>query len=224
MVFSPLKPFQSTLLIALGLSLISCEDSDKQSGDQAEVSPKKDFTHPRELTAGDDGLTRLEGEDTPYTGAAVIRDADWNLRYFAYYQDGKLNGPELRVWDDGKLRKQIDYLEGEKSHHREWFENGNLERDAAFEKGAAIGPHQTWYEDGSPRWKGAFIGELQWNGHIIDRAPDGTVLWDAHFEKGRYLHGIYPESEQENLIKAGMLKPEDAVFPRKAKETAQPES
>ena len=33
-------------------------------------------------------------------------------------------------------------------------------------------------------------------------------MWDAVFDHGRYISGIYPESEKQNLIDAGMLKPE----------------
>ncbi len=217
MFFSP-SPSRIALVsgLAASLALTGCGGPEPSGdNDSKNQSARKDFTHPRELVVGEDGLARRGEESEPYTGAAIMRDADWNLRYFAYYQDGKLHGPEMKFWEDGKVRRNFDYDQGEKTRHREWFENGNPKRDAWFQGGHAIGPHQTWYEDGSPRWKGAFVGELQWDGHIVDRAPDGTILWDAEFDHGRYLSGTYPESEQENLIKAGMLKPEDAVYPRK---------
>ncbi|MCB1230741.1 MAG: hypothetical protein KDN19_10770 [Verrucomicrobiae bacterium] len=200
--------------IAVAFVLVGCQES-HESKPESETPMRDQFTHPDEIATGDDGLVRRNGETEPYTGPVVIRDRDWNLRYFAYYQHGKLHGPEMKFWDDGTLRRCYDFDNGLKIRHRTWFENGNQERDATFVAGHARGPHQTWYEDGSPRWKGNFVGELQWDGHIVDHAPDGTILWDATFDHGRFLSGTYPESEQQKLIEAGMVKPENALYPLK---------
>lgn len=172
------------------------------------------FPSPKRLETGSDGLSRLNGQSEPYTGAAVVADREMRLRYFAYYQQGKLHGPELRYYEDGTLRKQFDYEHGWKVRHREWFPNAQIKIDGTFVKGHAIGPHRTWFEDGRPRWSGAFGENLKWEGHIVDHATDGKVMWDALFKDGRYVSGIYPESEQEIMIKKGLVKPENALYPR----------
>ncbi len=205
-------------ICVLALSLPSC--SDRRPAAKTAPDAPKDFTHPDEITTGPDGIARRQESEAPYTGAAIIRDRDWNLRYFAYYQDGKLHGPEMKFWDNGRVRRNFDYQAGEKVRHREWFENGNPKIDATFASDLERRPHRTWFEDGSPRWSGHFVGELQWDGHIVDYAPGGKLMWDAIFDHGRYVSGVYPESEQENLIKAGMLKPEDAVYPRQKEDSA----
>ncbi len=214
---SPSFPLLRIPLLAGMLALAGCDapPPKPEAGPGGSAAEKRtDFTHPKELVEGEDGLFRRRGENDPYTGAVTIRDRDWNLRHFAYYQNGKLHGPELKFWEDGTLRRNFDYENGEKVRHREWFENGNPKTDAMFVGGEAIGPHRTWFEDGSPRWSGTFVEGLLWDGRIVDYAPGGKLMWDAIFERGRYVSGVYPESEQEKLIEGGMLKPEDAVFPR----------
>ena len=45
-----------------------------------------------------------------------------------------------------------------------------------------------------------------------DLHPDGTVMRDAVFKRGRYVSGKYPPSEKQKLIDGGMLDPDkDAV-------------
>ena len=103
---------------------------------------------------------------------------------------------------------------GRKSRHRTWFENGNREIDAMMRDGIAFGRHLKWFEDGSLRFSGNFKDNLQWHGHIVDVGEDGTVYWDAIFENGRYVSGIYPAAEEEAMREAGMLGPaEEAIQP-----------
>lgn len=177
---------------------------------------QKKFTSPKRIETGGDGLTRVIGQTEPYTGAVVVADKDMRLRYFAYYHHGMLHGPQLRYYEDGTLRKQFDFEKGEKVRHREWFANGQKKVDGVFVGGHAIGSHQTWFEDGRPRWSGTFGENLKWEGHIVDHAPDGKIMWDAIFKNGRYVSGIYPESEQEIMIQKGLVKPGNALYPRQA--------
>ena len=208
----PLPP----LLAAIGISVLvaGCnEEPANPSGDDSAAERPAGFTHPEDLVEGEDGLFRLEGETEPYTGPAIIRDRDWNLRYFAFYQKGKLHGPEMKFWEDNVLRRNFDYEAGEKIRHREWFENGNPKIDATMVDGVAMGQHRTWFEDGRIRWSGAFVENLRWDGPIIDYNEDGEIMWKGEFDNGRFLEGIYPEEAQADLIKSGAVKPEDALYP-----------
>ena len=210
----PLPP----LLAAVGIAVLvaGCnEESTSPSSEDQTAERSAGFTHPDDLVEGEDGLFRLEGETEPYTGPAIIRDRDWNLRYFAFYQKGKLHGPEMKFWEDNLLRRNFDYEAGEKIRHREWFENGNPKIDATMVDGVAMGRHRTWFEDGEIRWSGAFVENLLWDGFVIDYNEDREIMWKAEFDNGRFLEGIYPEEAQEHLIKSGHVKPEDALYPIK---------
>jgi len=184
------------------LALSACREDKAPS----EVKPRSEgFTTPQEIIVKEDGLAYREGEDTAYTGAVATRDKDWKPRYFGYYFEGKLHGPETRWYPDGKLKRIFDYNHGEKTRHREWFENGLPKLDAMTKDGIAYGRHIKYDETGRERFVGSFTDNLQWDGRIRDVGEDGTVLWDADFENGRYIRGIYPESEKQNLIDNGML-------------------
>jgi antitoxin component YwqK of YwqJK toxin-antitoxin module len=210
-----LKAYLSLTRIIAIFSLIilgtACKDEGTKKGDSS-----GSFPTPKKIeSTSADGLARLTGQEEPYTGPVILRDEAGKMRYYAYYQDGKLHGAEIKYYDDGKIRRQFDYHLGEKIHHREWFPNGNRKIDAEMRDGIGYGSHRTWFEDGRTRWSGRFVEDLLWQGHIVDYAEDGRLMWDAVFEKGRYLSGVYPEAEQENLLKAGLLKPENAKFPIK---------
>lgn len=210
------RPFSSSavlwmILVLAGSMLFSCD----RGANKEKKAPLKPFPTPKRVQAGADGLVRLNGQTEPYTGPVILSDEALHLRYFAYYHQGKLHGPEIRYYEDGTMRKLFDFEHGEKVRHREWFPNAQAKTDAMMVDGVAYGPHRTWFEDGRPRWTGTFVEDLLWQGRIVDYSEDGKLMWDAIFDKGRYLSGTYPEAEQENLIANGLLKPENAVYPRK---------
>lgn len=200
-----LVPIFSRALVAcfcMVLILSAC----RQDQVKVDVNERAEgFPTPQEIIVKDDDLAYREGEDAPYTGAVVTRDKDWRPRYFGYYFEGKLHGPETRWTADGKLKRIFDYNFGEKTRHREWFENGQPKLDAMTKDGIGFGRHIKYDETGRERFVGNFGENLQWHGHIRDVGEDGTVLWDADFENGHYIRGIYPDSEKQNLIDNGML-------------------
>ena len=195
------------LLVAGGLlSLSSCRDDSGGDGTSAHAEERRrDFVKESEIKVAEDGLAYVEGGKEPFTGAVITRNKEWRPLYFAYYYEGKLHGPEMRWRPDGTLKRIFDYHHGEMNRRREYFENGNIDMDALMEGGESIGRHLRWFEDGRVRWQGSFKPGLQWHGPIKDYAEDGTVMWDAIFDHGRYISGIYPESEKQNLIDNGML-------------------
>ena len=209
-----------SLAVAGVLGISSCRDGGGETGAAAAAEERrKDFVKPEQISVAEDGLARVSGETEPFTGAVVTRNKDWRPLYFAYYYEGKMHGPEMRWREDGTLKRIFDYHHGELNRRREYFENGNIDLDALIEGGESIGRHLRWFEDGRVRWQGSFKPNLQWHGPIIDFAEDGTVMWDAEFDHGRYIRGIYPESEKQNLIDNGMLN-EDGT-PTAGNDTAQ---
>ena len=209
--YSPFAFALASLLLLPG-----CDESDREenSADSSSAAGRpSEFVHPRDLEEGEDGLTRRKGETEPFSGAVIVRDQDWNLRYFAHYQKGKLHGPELKFWDDGTLRRNFDYEAGSKVRHREYFENGNPKIDATMVDGEAYGRHRTWFEDGTLRWTGRFVENLLWDGPVVDLNEDREVMWDAVFDRGKFVKGIYPEEAQERLLEEGVITPEQALYP-----------
>lgn len=195
-------------LLFCSFGQLSCQKSDKEKASKsAEKSgfPNQTVIEIREQ----DGLAYLKGETEPYTGVVIGRNKEWQMKYFANYERGKLHGAEMRWYEGGGMKKMLDYERGEKVRHREWFENGNREIDAMMKDGAAFGRHTKWFEDGSLRFSGNFIEDLLWDGPVKDIHKGGAVMWDAVFKRGRYVSGKYPPSEKQKLIDGGMLKEED---------------
>ncbi len=193
-------------VVLAGLQCCSCsrQDGNVRSAD-AEIR-RDGFFAESDIGKRDDGLAYAVDAAEPFTGAVVTRDKEWRPRYFAYYYEGKLHGPETRWSDDGKTKRIFDYHFGELTRRREFYGNGKLKLDAMMKGEDAFGRHVRYDEQGKERFIGNFGEGLAWHGHIYDIDENGKVLWDAEFDHGRFLRGIYPESEKQSLIDAGMLK------------------
>ena len=201
------SPFRFFLLLTLAFATASC-DPKKDDEDKKPSQETKELSTD-DIEVKEDGLAYVKGQEQPYSGAIFQRFSDDTPRYFAFYVDGQLHGAEMRWYRTGILRHSYDYERGEKIRHRQWFENGNRKIDAMMKDGVALGRHVTWFEDGRERFVGNFLEGLIWHGHIKDFGEDGKVKWDAIFDNGRYVSGIYPESEKQRLIDAGLLKKEE---------------
>ncbi len=191
------------IIIAVG-----CQNND-DTATQSEEKKSEGFTSVRDIETREDGLTYRLREKDPFTGLVVTRNREWQPRYLANYEDGKLHGPEMRWHENGRLRYIYDYQHGEKVRHREWFENGNPKIDAMMRDGVAYGKHTKWFEDGRLRFSAYFVEDLLWDGPVKDYAEDGTLMWDAVFKKGHYVSGIYPAEEEERLRAAGLIPPKE---------------
>lgn len=214
MNFSAFNSLSLVFTLALcGCCLSGCREN-SQDPDEANTEPKR-YPHRKEMETGDDGLVRLRGESEPYSGVVIHGDGRRAISFFASYQDGKPNGPEIHYHENGRVRMILDFEDGEKIRHRQWFENGNRETDAMMRDGVAYGRHLRWFEDGSIRFSAHFLEKLRWDGPVKDVAPDGTIMWDAIFKNGKYQSGHYPEEAQENLLERGLIQPSEAKYPIK---------
>lgn len=187
--------------------LQACQKAEKKGAKKS--AGESGFRRQKDIEVRDgDGLAYLQEADKPYSGVVITRNKNWQVKYFANYEEGKLHGVELRWHENGRMKKMLDYEHGEKVRHREWFESGIHKIDAMMKEGEAYGRHVTWFEDGSLRFSGSFVENLLWDGPVKDIHEDGQVMWDAIFKQGRYVSGKYPPGEKQKLIDGGMLKEE----------------
>ena len=203
-------PISSILAGCFVLSLISgCEKPESPETSEEETRPAG-FPRRGDIEISEsDGLVRLKGETEPFSGQVVMRNKEWKMGYVATYLDGKLHGPEIRFYPDGvTMKRWFDWVDGEKVRHRDFYEDGQIPRDAMMKDGVAFGPHRRSGEDGLLRFDGTFTHSLLWHGRIRDKDENGIVLWDAIFERGQYVSGIYPKELEQELIEKGRLDPE----------------
>jgi antitoxin component YwqK of YwqJK toxin-antitoxin module len=179
-------------VLASTLALSSCE----KHVDSAETHTGQayEFTTNEDIVQRDDGLTYLKGATEPYHGPVIRTHPERGLRYFAMYQNGMLNGPEMTFYDNGLLRRITDFRDGNKDRNRDYYENGNPWRDAMFEHDVAWGRHLKWHENGRLGFVGVIHQDeesMKWDGHITDHDENGEIVVDAIFEKGRYVGGKF---------------------------------
>lgn len=192
------------LLLPCLIGQVACRKV--EGGRSDKIVEKTGFASRADIeTRKEDALVYLKGEATPFTGVVIGRGDGSQMTYFGNYEGGIQHGPEIWWYEDGVMRKMLDYEHGEKIRHREWFENGKRKIDAMMKDGNAFGLHVKWFEDGSLRFSGNFVEGLLWDGPVKDIGANGEVLWDAVFKRGRYVSGKYPASEKQKLIDGGML-------------------
>ena len=209
MIFS--RDFPLVFLVC-GCGLFALSGCLKKAETASESEPEKRFPSRVDLEEDESGIARLKGDTVPFTGSVVQYDKNYRVTYFAHYQDGKKYGPEIRFHKNGRIYRVNDYHDGKQIHQREWHENGNQSLDAAMADGIARGRHLLWHENGATRFDGFFNDDFHWQGRVLDLKEDGTIIWDALFDDGRYVSGVYPAFMQPQLLQRGELKPEDAVY------------
>jgi antitoxin component YwqK of YwqJK toxin-antitoxin module len=180
--------------LLLATILLGACDRTSEKESRADAS-QYEFPSVDAIEQREDGLTYLKGSNAPYHGPVIRTHPERGLRYFAMYQNGMLNGPEITFYDNGLIRRITDFRDGEKDRNRDYYENGNPWRDAMFDHDVAWGRHLKWHENGRLGFVGVMHQDedsIKWHGHITDHDENGELVVDAIFDEGRYIGGVFP--------------------------------
>jgi antitoxin component YwqK of YwqJK toxin-antitoxin module len=133
-----------------------------------------------------------------FTGIYTVHNKLGVLREEQAYSQGLKHGPYLLYGDQKNVRRRMDYADGQLLREREWYPNGQIKSDKAYEDGVPAGISRIWHEN----------GRLQ------------RLL---HWEADRGLHGVYLEFDAEGNLLADYLTSHGkdiAVYKAKAKTAA----
>lgn len=186
----------SALLFATCMLLAACDM--RPPSDDGVTTPVFHFVTVADIEERQDGLTYHKGAGEPYNGPVIRTHKERGLRYFAMYQNGLLNGPEITFYDNGLIRRITDFRDGIKDRNRDYYENGHPWRDAMFADQFAWGAHRKWHENGKIGFVGVIHQDeesMKWHGHITDHDEDGRLVVDAIFDEGKYIGGVFPLEE-----------------------------
>ena len=171
-----------------------------------------------ELEVREDGLTYAKGSSTPYTGDFVRLGKTGVKLDELNYVDGKQHGPSFSYAKDGSLRRRTDFDHGIKLRKQVWYSNGQMKADEPWNGIAVFGICTYWFEDGRIRKQFNMSAEYKADGHVLEFAPDGTVLIDAICEKGILVSGKCEPSLLWNI--SGRYSQEDVNTQRTLEERA----
>jgi antitoxin component YwqK of YwqJK toxin-antitoxin module len=150
----------------------------------------------------EDGITYVQGTNTRYTGNYLemgrnsVKIEEWN------YQDGLLHGANLHFFaQTGEVKRRIDYDKGVRVRKRVWFPNGQIRGDETWLNDQIIGLCTYWFEDGRIRKQMSLSPNFQLDGHVLEFAEDGSVLFDLIMDKGQYVSGRYDITQKERVSK-----------------------
>jgi antitoxin component YwqK of YwqJK toxin-antitoxin module len=180
------------LLLAVGVSicLASCSPPPLKKVEVIKIEKRED------------GITYVQGTKTRYTGSYLelgknsVKVEEWN------YRDGLLHGANIRFFDQsGEVKRRIDYDKGVRVRKRAWFPNGQIRGDETWVNDQIIGLCTYWFEDGRIRKQMSFAYGFQPDGHVLEFAEDGTVLFDVIMNAGTYVSGVYDPKHKERVTK-----------------------
>ncbi len=150
----------------------------------------------------EDGITYVEGTNTRYTGSYLelgknsVKVEEWN------YRDGLLHGANNRFFDQsGEVKRRIDYVKGVRVRKRAWFPNGQIRADESWQNDQIIGLCTYWFEDGRIRKQMSFAYGFQLEGHVLEFAEDGKVLFDLIMNNGQYVSGKFETTMKDRVSK-----------------------
>ncbi len=136
------------------------------------------------------GLIYKSGESAPFTGMARDVHENGTPRLEANYQAGKLLGS--KVWySNGKLAEEVA-VTADQWTIRRFTEEGRLEEEtvAQFSGGRKVSEKsKIWHENGQLRTEAGFQGG-KLDGTLKEFAPDGTLLRDEVYDRGKLLKKV----------------------------------
>ena len=156
-----------------------------------------------QLEFGEDGLARLQGETTAFTGRAYDRFPNGSRRMEIDYKSGRRNGPAREWYADSKSKADLVFKENRKEGvQREWFANGSKKVELVWKGGVLDGKSTFWMEDGK-KWKEVAYqaGRLQSARELVkvDGLPNGYSLDSANPEMDAVAKAKALESERARL-------------------------
>ncbi len=156
-----------------------------------------------QLEFGEDGLARLQGETTAFTGRAYDRFPNGSRRMEIDYKSGRRNGPAREWYADSKPKADLVFKENRKEGvQREWFANGSKKVELVWKGGVLDGKSTFWMEDGK-KWKEVAYqaGRLQSARELVkvDGLPNGYSLDSANPEMDAVAKAKALESERARL-------------------------
>ena len=136
------------------------------------------------------GLIYKSGEKTPFSGLARDFHENGKPRLEANYQTGKLLGS--KVWySTGTLAEEVA-VTADQWTIRRFTEEGRLEEEtvAQFSGGRKTSERsKIWHDNGQLRTEAGFQGG-KLDGTLREFAPDGTLLRDEVYDRGKLLKKV----------------------------------
>lgn len=172
--------FSGMAAAVLPLWLGSCGDADRTA--KASIVVEK----------GGDGLFHASGRNEPYTGEVIRYGSGGRRAAEEHYQNGKPDGVWRTWWGNDTLKSELTHRDGAPVFRRLWHENGSRREETALQGDSPVGLWMIWHPNGRIKRQMFLEPGSKKHGQVLEYAEDGTLLWDALYEHGKYLSGKEP--------------------------------
>lgn len=119
------------------------------------------------------------------------------------FERGVAQGPFTRAWQNGQLRFQGTFVDGERhGEFLQWFQTGDLQMHFQYDQGVPTGVWREWYVELAPKSEESYVdgklhGERQlWDKPMTDpdtgEVADGILTRVEQYEEGE-LHGSWQD-------------------------------
>ena len=143
-------------------------------------------------------LYYLPNQDVPFTGKAVAKWPDGQMKTQISYKDGKRHGLKSHWYESGQKLSEINYKYGK--HHGPltvWYENGQWMRSGNHVDGKMVGVWTHWYENGQQRDELFYLGGYM--GSAMVWKPDGEKCSMTDVKAGNGIMVKYTDDGKEWL-------------------------
>ena len=109
-------------------------------------------------------------------------------------QKGERNGKGKEYNNDGKLKFEGEYLNGQRIKGKEYYENGKISYEGEYSKGERSGKGKEYYNNGKLKYEGVFL-----NGKIL-------------YGKGYNKRGKQTEIKKSKVFKKNIQISNNKIF------------
>ena len=133
----------------------------------------------------------------------TFSESGQKLTEYSLDPEGKLHGLYLSWYEDGKLSKQLNYVNGQiEGEQKEYFPNGQLKHSVCFADQMQDGLLESWFETGKKQREGYFTRGKE-DGSFREWFENGNKKVELSFKKGKKegLHQFW--NEEGTLLSEG---------------------
>jgi len=135
----------------------------------------------------------------------TLDDLDVNLKLdngVLYYYENPFSGTLFSYYKVGKLKFQIEYLNGKKhGFEKQWYESGNNLIERFYKEGFKTGIHKSWWQDGVQKFEYHFNKKGEFHGVVKEWYKNAQVFRDFNYVDGKEV-GLQRMWKDDGTIKA----------------------
>ncbi len=132
---------------------------------------------------------KMTDKNNPYTGKSITYFTNGKKRSLVIRKEGKLHGKCIDWYENGQVRYEMTYKNGNRTKLLGWYKNGQMSIEGNRLNGISHGKYFEWYENGKKK-KEIDFKDGDKNGIYMEWYENGIKKIETNYLKGKVIGKI----------------------------------